>query len=136
MSHRLVARIGAGIVLAGLTLGALSGGPASAKGGDDGRVERRGACSSGAVWKLKGKHDDRLLEVELEVDSNRVGQTWNVAITDDGVTVFSGARRTVAPSGSFSVERRIADRAGTDVIRATATNPATGQRCAGSISVV
>jgi hypothetical protein len=135
MSHRLITRIGTGIVVAGISLGALSGGPVSAKGGDDGRVEKRGACSSGATWKLKGKHDDRALEVELEVDSNRVGQTWNVVLTDNGVTVFSGARRTVAPSGSFEVERRITDRAGADVIRASATNPATGQRCAGSITV-
>ena len=135
MSHRLITRIGTGAVVVGLSLGALSGGPASAKGGNDGRVEKRGACTSGAVWKLKGKHDDRRLEVELEVDSNRNGQTWNVVLTDNGATVFSGARTTVAPSGSFEVERKIADRAGADVIRATATNPATGQRCAGAITV-
>ncbi|HMJ75763.1 MAG TPA: hypothetical protein VK507_07310 [Iamia sp.] len=135
MSHRLIARIGAGIVIAGISLGALSGGPASAKGGDDGRVEKRGACTSGATWKLKGKHDDRRLEVEVEIDSNRVGQTWNVVVTDNGATVFSGARKTLAPSGSFEVERHITDRAGADVIRASATNPATGQRCTGSITV-
>jgi hypothetical protein len=135
MSNRLIARIGAGVAVAALTLGAVSASPASAKDGD-GRVERRGACSSGAVWKLKGKHDDGRLEVELEVDSNRNGQAWNVVLTDNGTAVYRGTHRTVAPSGSFEVERRIADRAGSDVIRATATNSATGQRCAGSVTVV
>ena len=49
--------------------------PAHASGGDRG-VERQGACSAGAVWKLKAKHDDGLIEAEFEVDSNRVGQLW------------------------------------------------------------
>ena len=134
MTTTLLTRIGTGALVAGLAVGVLSGGPVSAKG-SDGRVEKRGTCTSGATWKLKGKHDDGRLEVEWEVDSNRVGQTWNVLLTDNGATVFTGTRRTVAPSGSFEVERRIADRAGADVIRATSTNPATGQRCAASITV-
>jgi len=90
---------------------------ASAKSGPE--VVARGACA-GAVWKLKGKHDDGRLEVELEVDSNRNGQTWAVVLTDNGARVFSGTRVTKAPSGSFSVERRIADRPGVDTVVATA----------------
>jgi hypothetical protein len=105
--------------------------PAHASGGD----ERRGACSAGAVWKLKAKHDDGRIEAEFEVDSNRVGQLWRVRLFDNGVRVFRGARRTVAPSGSFSVERRIANRPGTDTIRAVALHPRTGQRCAGTVSL-
>lgn len=128
-------RIGVGVLVAGLTLGALTSPVAAKGGGRTARVERRGACTAGAVWKLKGRHDDGRIEVELEVDSNRVGQTWRVAVTDNGATVFAGTRRTTAPSGSFTVERRIADRPGTDVIRARATDTATGQRCSGSISL-
>jgi hypothetical protein len=51
----------------------------------------------------------------------------------NGVVVFNGSRRTVAPSGSFRVERRIPDRSGTDTLVAVASNAATGQRCSGSI---
>src|SRR5262245_45971892 len=106
--------------------------PAQASGGDRG-VERTGRCSAGARWKLKAKHDDGRIETEFEVDSNRVGQRWQVRIADNGVVVFRGARRTVAPSGLFSVERHIANRRGADRIRAVATHVPTGQRCVGIV---
>ena len=69
------------------------------------------------------------MEVELEVDSNRVGQSWSWRIKDNGVLVRSGTATTVAPSGSFDVERRIANRAGTDTITAYARHAASGQTC-------
>jgi hypothetical protein len=109
---------------------AVAGGDVSAKGTT---VEARGACSRTSNWKLKAKPDNGAIEVDFEVDSNRVGQTWAVRITDNGVRVFSGTARTVAPSGSFTVERRVANRAGVDTITAVATNAATGERCAGSV---
>lgn len=108
--------------------------PAHASGGDRG-VERTGRCSAGAEWELEAKHDDGRIETEFEVDSNRVGQTWRVRLADNGVVVFRGSRLTVAPSGSFSLERRMANRAGTDTIRAVATHVATGQRCVGTVSL-
>jgi len=88
--------------------------PAYAKGGDAVRSSK--ACSTG-VLKLKAKHDDGRIEVEAEVDTNRNGQRWAVRILDNGVTAWKGARTTHAPSGSFSVERRIANKAGKDVIK-------------------
>ena len=131
----LTTRLRATAVTLAVGAGALAvAAPAHASGGDRG-VERQGACSAGAVWKLKAKHDDGRIEAEFEVDSNRVGQMWNVRLFDNGVHVFRGPRRTVAPSGSFSVERRIANRAGTDTIRAVALNARTGQRCAGTVSL-
>jgi len=92
-------------------------------------VRKSGTCSQGATWKLKAKTDNGRVEVELEVDSNRVGQTWSVQLRDNGVLVHSGTARTVAPSGSFEVARRIANRAGTDTITAFAKHPASGQTC-------
>ncbi|MEO6502963.1 MAG: hypothetical protein ABIQ09_13760 [Jatrophihabitantaceae bacterium] len=105
--------------------------PAQARGGD--AVKARGACGAGVTWKLKAKHDDGRIEVEYEVDSNRVGQVWTVGLTDDNVRVFSGQRRTVAPSGSFTVRVLTTDRAGIDVIRARATFG--GRVCSGAVSV-
>lgn len=95
----------------------------------DAEVRASGTCSRGAVWKLKAKADDGRLEVELEVDSNRVGQVWSWSMSDNGARVASGSARTLAPSGSFEVERRIANRAGADVITATSRHAATGQTC-------
>jgi hypothetical protein len=74
--------------------------PAAAKGGSP-AAEARGNCVGGGSWKLKAKHDDRRIEVEYEVDTNRPGQLWHVVLTDDGV--------------------RSPDRAGTDTVRARAT---------------
>src|SRR5689334_8449440 len=104
--------------LAGVAaFGTLAASPASARSA---RVERRGTCSRGSEWKVKLGLDGSAVETEFEVDGNRVGQTWNVAITDNGVRVFSGSRTTTAPSGSFTVSRRIPNRAGTDNVVASA----------------
>jgi hypothetical protein len=89
--------------------------PAYAKGGGD-AVRTSKACSTG-VLKLKAKHDDGRIEAEVEVDTNRNGQRWAVRILDNNVTAWKGARTTHAPSGSFSIEKRIANKAGTDVIK-------------------
>jgi len=105
--------------------------PAAARGGDD--VISRGQCTAGGDWKLKAKHDDGRLEVEFEVDTNRVGQRWKVRMSDNRVRFFAGRRTTQAPSGSFSVERRTRDRAGRDVIRARAVRG--GNVCAGRVAL-
>ena len=92
--------------------------PAYAKGST--AITSSKACSTGVI-KLKAKHDDGRIEVEAEVDTNRRGQVWSVTLRDNGVTVWSGQRTTIGPSGSFSVNKRIANRAGTDVISVRAT---------------
>ena len=108
--------------------------PAAALG-NDADVRSAGTCDGSSRAKIKVKPDDGRLEVEFEVDSNRNGQTWSVRITDNGVQVFAGNRTTQPPSGSFEVERRIANRAGTDTIRARATNARTGESCTGTLQI-
>jgi hypothetical protein len=100
-----------------------------------GEVIRQGNCSSAADWKLKAKPDDGRLEVEGEVDVNRNGQMWNWKILRNGNVVANGSATTHAPSGSFSVQRRIANPAGSDRIGWRAKNPATGQICQGSLTI-
>ena len=106
--------------------------PSPGKDGD-GRVIRTGDCSGASNWKLKAKPDDGRLEVEFDVDQNRNGVEWKVKLKRNGKTVVSTTRRTAAPSGSFSLDRRIADPAGTDRISATATRD--GETCRGSLSI-
>ncbi len=97
-------------------------------------VTRIGRCSNGATWKLKANTEDGgRIGVEFEVDANRNGQRWSVVLTDNGAVVFSGVRTTLAPSGSFSVERRIVDRPGVDHLTARAVRLATGATCRGSL---
>ena len=93
-----------------------------------------GTCSGSAHWKLKVKPDDGRLEVEGEVDANRNGQVWSWRILHDGYVSYRGTRTTRAPSGSFSVHRRVVDMAGTDLIGFRASNSATGQTCRGHLS--
>ena len=118
------------LVLASLTATA----PASAKDGD-GRVIVRGDCSARTDWKLKAKPDDGRMEVEFEVDSNRNGQVWTWTLRSNRSVFASGRRTTQAPSGSFSVERRTGDSAGTQRISATARNARTGETCRSSLSI-
>jgi hypothetical protein len=108
--------------------------PALASGGG-GDVRAAGRCSAHATWTLKAKHDNRRIEVEAEVDANRVGQTWAWRLSDDGTRFASGTARTVAPSGSFEVRRTAVDRPGTDRITVRATNAATGEVCTGVVSL-
>ncbi len=130
------------LALAGLLAGAMVfAAPiaASASHGDGitkgGGVRASGKCSAQSTWKLKAKPDNGRIEVEFEVDSNVIGQTWNVALTDNGTQVFKGTKITQGPSGSFTVHKLITNRAGTDKIGGRATNPATGESCAGSVSL-
>ena len=131
MTRSTLAALGTAATLgvAGLTV--LATAPAQA-GGDDYRVIRTGSCSGSATWKLKAKADDGRIEVEFEVDSNRNGQVWQVGLRRDGTLFFCGQRTTVAPSGSFDVERRISNSAGDDVIVGRATHGS--QVCRGQVT--
>jgi hypothetical protein len=106
--------------------------PAHAKGGD--AVRNSASCASGTI-KVKAKVDNGKIEVEGEVDTNRVGQDWNWSIRRNGDVVRTGSSTTVAPSGSFSVTRRIGNPAGQDTIKFRAVRPATGTVCRVSVTL-
>ena len=105
--------------------------PAQASGSDKVRV---GSCTGATDWKLKVGLDDGRLEVEGQVDSNRVGQTWNWRMYHNGSLSAYGTRTTLAPSGSFTVRRTMLNRAGTDGIVFRAVNPRSGEVCRGTLS--
>jgi len=118
-----ILRVGVAAMMAMSLAGAV---PAMAKDGD---VIRRGSCSGSTDWKLKLSPEDGKIEVEYEVDSNRVGQTWAVRIVKNGNVIFRGTRTTKAPSGSFEVRVVTRNTAGDDVFRARATHA--GETCSG-----
>jgi hypothetical protein len=133
-SHIPSRLLAAGALTLSLALGAMIvPATAAARGGDAIRVT--GSCSGHSTSKLKAKHDDGRIEVEFEVDQNRNRQQWRVKLWDDGIRVFSGYRWTAPPSGSFSLERRIANRAGTDTIKAKAVNVKSGEICRATLNV-
>lgn len=118
--------------VAAVTFGFGAAGTAQAQGGGSG-VRASGACTTHGSWELKAKHDDGRLEIEFEVDVNRVGQTWHVRITDNDHVLVDRNKTTAAPSGSFTVRTQPANLPGTDVIRAHATRA--GVDCGGSVRV-
>jgi hypothetical protein len=114
-------------------LGAVAPAHASHGGGDG--VRTSGSCSKVAHWKLKAKPDSGRIEVEGEVDSNRSGQVWRWRITHNGSVSAKGKATTAGSSGSFSVQRRMANLAGTDHFVFRAERSATGEVCRGKVSL-
>jgi hypothetical protein len=112
----------------------LIGATGVATAGDDATI-KNGSCSGAAVWKLKAKPDDGRLEVEGEVDTNRTGQTWKWRILHNGKVAKHGTAQTTGRSGSFSIERRVGNAPGVDMISWRAVNPASGQTCRGSVRI-
>ena len=111
----------------GLALSLAGAVPAHANEDD---VIRRGNCSGSSDWKLKLSPEDGRIEVEYEVDSNRVGQSWKVKIVKNGNVIFRGTRTTKGASGSFEVRRVTSNPPGSDTFRATATHA--GEVCRGA----
>jgi len=109
----------------------LIGGAAMPVLAKDGDVIRRGVCTGPSDWKLKLSEENGRIEVEYEVDQNRVGDVWQVRIRHDGGLVFAGKRTARAPSGSFEVRLVQRNRGGNDVFRARAVNLRTGETCGG-----
>ena len=103
------------------------------KSGDD-RKRVAGSCTGNATSKLKVKPDNGKLETEFEVDQNRNGVTWKVRVRLNGERVVKTTATTKAPSGSFSVERRLDNPAGADDIVAKAISPG-GQVCKASLTI-
>jgi hypothetical protein len=97
-------------------------------------VERSGGCSRSSDWKLKVGPEDGRLEVEFEIDQDRVGHRWRVWIRHDGQLAFAGSRTTHGPSGSFELRIVEPNRPGTDAFRGLATNLRTGETCVGALS--
>ncbi|HEV7773531.1 MAG TPA: hypothetical protein VGO48_09635 [Conexibacter sp.] len=110
------------------------GGSGGSGGGGSRGTRVAGTCTDGSTAKLKAKPDDGRLEVEFEVDQNRNGVTWAVRVRRDGTLVIRRNATTHAPSGSFSIEKKIANPAGSDHITARATSPS-GEICTASLTI-
>jgi len=111
-----------------------NGGSGGSGGGGSRGTRVAGTCTDGSTAKLKAKPDDGRLEVEFEVDQNRNGVTWAVRVRRDGTLVIRRNATTHGPSGSFSIEKKIANPAGSDHITARATSPS-GEVCTASLTV-
>jgi hypothetical protein len=120
--------------LAAITAVAICAVPAAlaapAKGGDDIRV--KGTCTQASSAKLRLSQENGRIEVEVEVNQNRVGRTWKVVLRQNGAVIKRLTKVTRAPSGSFTARLLAGNSAGTDRFVATASR--TGESCAARAS--
>ena len=63
------------------------------------------------------------------MDENRNGSKWGVTLKRNGTRVLSRSAVTHAPSGSFSIEARIAAGSPKTTVTAVARRAATGEVC-------
>ena len=127
---RAKGRFLAALAASAMLLTAMAG-PVAANDSD---VIRTGSCSGNSDWKLKVGLDDGRIDMEFEVDQNRIGKTWFVRLKDNGEVFWKGFRTTQAPSGSFEVSKRTSDSVGGDRIVAYARNVNSGEVCRGVIT--
>jgi hypothetical protein len=111
--------------LCGLTIAVVAAQAAPAKEGD---VLRRGTCTGPSTSKITLSEEDGRIEVEFEVDQNRNGVRWNVALLQNGSRIARMTRVTRGPSGSFEARKVAPNTAGTDSFRARASR-ASGEVC-------
>lgn len=95
-------------------------------------VRVSGTCTKASSAKLKLSDEDGRIEVEFEVDQNRVARRWSVVLRQNGVVIRRLTRVTRGPSGSFEARVLAPNRAGVDRFIATATRP--GETCAARAS--
>ena len=118
------------ITLTGMLAAGLLAAPgAVAKDGD---VIKTGGCSGRSDWKLKLSPENGKIEVDFEVDQNRVGDRWRVTLKHDGDRIFRDVRETRGPSGSFEVHQVEPNRAGDDFFVGKALNLSTEEECRGA----
>jgi hypothetical protein len=107
--------------------------PSSASAADVER-EKAGTCSASSRWELNLEREFGVIEIDLDLDTPRAGQTWVIRLKHDG-TLFEKVRRTSDREGEVEVDRRRNNRPGEDRISFKAVNKATGETCAGSLRI-
>jgi hypothetical protein len=113
------------ILTLSLAMAVLGCSPALANDAD---IERGGTCSGATSAELKLSPENGRIEVEFEVDQNRVGIRWDVVLRRNGDRVASVGASTRGPSGSFEVRRVLSDGAGPDRVFAKAVS-SSGETC-------
>jgi hypothetical protein len=129
----MLKRIGRAALVGMMVLSLAGAMPATAKAR---AVVERGACGFGSDWRLKLAPGSGGIEVSFQIDSGVPGQTWAVAIFQNGAQVFSGTGVTATPGGAFSVRVVTSDTPGTDSFTGQAVNTnLAGEVCLGNASI-
>jgi len=120
-----------GLCLLGVIVLTLGAGSALA----DDEVRRHGSCSNGpSEWSLRvSRETSTTLRVRFEIEGGAPDQLWQLFLSDHGTRIFAGSKESDG-GGQVRVRKITADRDGTDRIKASGVNLATGESCAGSLT--
>ena len=121
-----------------LAAGLLAAAPvalASNGGGNDRDVRAAGSCTLRSTAKIKLSPENGRIEVEFEVDENRVGKTWSVVVNRNGTRVLARKATTNARSGSFEVRTVVSRGTPRTNVTAVARRAATGEVCRATASI-
>jgi hypothetical protein len=96
-------------------------------GGDP--VTADGKGSLGTPWTLKSQHDDDgpgpVVGEEFEINTEVVGDVWDVTYTDNGIVTFTG--QFVSTATGVRVQHASPDLGGTQQLAAHAVDETTGE---------
>ena len=109
--------------------------PAPAAAAAPTTVLTQGSCSLHSTWKITMAYADGRIEAAFEVDQGKIGASWRVRLVHNGVAYFKATVKTLAPDGSFEVNKFVPNLSGVDTIRGSAINLSTGETCLGSASL-
>jgi hypothetical protein len=99
-----------------------------------GSVVKNGTCSKGSTYSLQVQREDTgQISVDWGVDMTRhvAGIKWAVHETRNGITFVNQVVPTIS-DGSWSITRTLKPQP-TNLITATAKNPATGETCSATV---
>jgi hypothetical protein len=144
MHARIKTKVFGAALAASMVVGVLGAPLAEAAGRPLGRpVSTAGVCTDGtSTFTLKSMFDDapfpQTVGAEFQVITGVVGQTWQVTLTDNGVTFFNAPVVTNTaefPQGGFNVTRPDAGSFSiAHTIVAKAVNLANGAVCSGTVT--
>ena len=97
-------------------------GPAAARDGAD-EVRARSVCGGGTSSELRLERDDGELEVRFELDHDRAGVPWRVALVHERRVVWRVDARRTRSNGDLEVRRTLRDLPGTDTVSVRAVGP-------------
>jgi hypothetical protein len=129
----LGAALAAGLVVVPVALAGDGG--SGGGGGGDRDVRVAGTCTERSTAKIKLSPEDGGVEVEFEVDENRVGKIWSVVVNRNGTRVLSRKATTNARSGSFEVRTVVSRGTPRTNVTAVARRAATGEVCRARASI-
>ncbi len=91
-------------------------------------VDDRGTCA-GASYEFSAEPEDGALEVSFELQSSGPGETWEIALLQDGDPLLDGTR-TTDEDGEVDIDAIADEDAKTFEVTAT---PETGEPCTATL---